>query len=251
MAVPPEPRVLRANNPGPFTLDGTRTYLVGREKVAVIDPGPDVEDHVRAVASAVEGAREVVLVLTHGHGDHAGAAASLAGLLGAAVYGHPSIPEVTVPLEEGGTVETDAGTLVGVPTPGHSLDHLCLHWAEAGALFVGDLLLGVGDTTWVGAYQGCVADYMRSLRRLRSLDVRIMYPGHGPPITDPETALERYEAHRRGRIEEVRRALEAEPDAGAERLLEVVYGTELPEGVRRAALRSVEALAWHVRSGGG
>lgn len=250
MAVPPEPRVLRADNPGPFTLDGTRTYLVGQTKVAVIDPGPDVGDHVRAVASAVEGADAVALVLTHGHADHAGAARELARRLRAPVYGHPSIPGVTTPLEDGGEVETDRGMLVAVATPGHSRDHLCLFWPDACAVFVGDVLLGAGDTTWVGAYEGCVADYMRSIHRLRALEARVMYPGHGPPITDPAAALDRYEAHRRARIDTVRRALEEEPDADAPRLLERVYGTDLPEGVRAAALRSIEALAAHVRATG-
>jgi len=133
-----EPRVVKAKNKGPFTLDGTRTFLVGKDEVALVDPGPDVEDHVRALFHALEGARKVSILLTHGHSDHAGGAAALARELGAPVFGPPSLAapppggRVVVPPEEGGvsplgegdTVATDKGRLRRGPGPGAGKHHL-------------------------------------------------------------------------------------------------------------------------------
>lgn len=218
--------------------------------MAVIDPGPDVAPHVRALASAVAGSDEITILVTHHHGDHAAAAPSLAAALaaesGAVVAGPEGIDGVERVLEDGDVVETDEGPLVAVHTPGHSRDHLCFHWPEREALFAGDLLLGVGHTTWVAEYPGCVADYLASLDRLRSLDLDVVYPAHGPPIEDPAGALDRFEDHRRARIEQVREAIERNPDADADALLDAVYGLEVPESLRGAALRSLLALVEYV-----
>lgn len=214
--------------------------------MVVLDPGPDVDSHVRAVASAVDGADRVTILLTHHHEDHSGAARSLSDRTGAEVIG-PAGPRVDRGVEDGDVVTTDAGDLVAVHTPGHTPDHLCFHWPERRALFAGDLLLGRGDTTWVAEYPGCVADYLASLERLRSLDLDVIHPTHGPPLEDPTAALDRFEAHRRERIRQVAEALEEAPDADGRALLEAVYGTDLPSGMEGAALRSLGALVEHVR----
>lgn len=242
------PRHLRAGNTGPFTLDGTRTYIVGSDVVAIIDPGPDVENHVRALAFEVESAASVAIVLTHEHADHAGGAGSLAAALGsrASVSGPRGMPGLDVELDDGDSVETDEGALVAVHTPGHTRKHHCYHWPDRRALFAGDLLLGRGDTTWVAEYPGCVADYLVSLDRLRGLDLEVIYPAHGDPLDDPAEALDRFERHRRERIEQVRAALERHPDADVVRLLEAVYGDTLPRGMEGAALRSLSALLEYV-----
>ena len=239
---------MNAGNAGPFTLDGTRTYLVGKRLVAVIDPGPEQPEHITALASSVAGAERVSIVLTHGHGDHAGAARALAEATGAPVLGPSGLETIDREIGSGVSVETDEGVLIAVGTPGHTADHLCYHWPERDALFAGDLLLGNGDTTWVAEYPGCVADYLGSLARVRAYDLDIIYPTHGPPLANPSDALDRFEAHRRSRIERVREALAAHPDADEEELLHAVYGETVPTEMRGAALKSLRALVEHART---
>lgn len=246
---PEHPPFLNAGNAGPFTLDGTRTYRVGRRRVALVDPGPDVERHVRALVDWVGDADEVRVLLTHGHGDHAGAARSVAAALGARIHGPATVDAVDHPLADGDAVETDQGALVAVHTPGHTPDHLCYHWPERAGLFAGDLLLGRGDTTWVADYPGCVADYLASLERIRTLTPAVIWPAHGPALTDVPAALLRFETHRRARIAQVADALEELPDASPSELLPIVYGGSLPPGMERAATLSLAALMDFVRGG--
>lgn len=241
------PPFLNAGNAGSFTLDGTRTYKVGHGNVVLLDPGPDVERHVRALVAWVADADEVKVLLTHGHGDHAAAAAHVAAELGCPVLGPAGVAAVDAVLENGATVDTDHGPLVAVSTPGHSAEHLCFHWPARRALFAGDLLLGRGDTTWVGEYPGCVADYLASLERVRALDLAVVYPAHGPALEDVEGVLHRYESHRRTRIAQVEDALAQRPDADVDELLEMVYGKALPPGTGQAARMSLQALMDYVR----
>jgi glyoxylase-like metal-dependent hydrolase (beta-lactamase superfamily II) len=232
-------------------LDGTRTYLVGTETVAMIDPGPDVEDHVRALVMAVGDAVEVKIVLTHGHPDHAAAAGSVVDALRPAravsIWGPAGLRGLDHVLEDGDAVTTDAGDLVAVHTPGHTREHLCFHWVQSGAVFAGDLLLGEGDTTWVAEYPGCVSDYLASLARLSTLGSKVIYPTHGPPLASPSAAIDRFEHHRRQRIAQVEGALSDHPGADAEHLLQVVYGDTLPRGMHAPALQSLGALLEYVR----
>jgi glyoxylase-like metal-dependent hydrolase (beta-lactamase superfamily II) len=241
------PPFLNAGNAGPFTLDGTRAYRVGGKRAALLDPGPDVVDHVRALVAWMSDADEVVVVLTHGHGDHAAAAPAVAAALGVPIVGPATVAAVTSPLVDGDVVQTDLGELVAVHTPGHTPDHLCFHWPRGRALFAGDLLLGRGDTTWVADYPGCVADYLGSLQRVRDLGVDTIYPAHGPALVDAASALDRFEEHRLGRIRQVREALAADPEATPRQLLRVVYGESLPAAMEPAAIKSLEALVDHVR----
>jgi glyoxylase-like metal-dependent hydrolase (beta-lactamase superfamily II) len=243
-----QPRFLTAGNAGPLTLDGTRTYLVGERSLAVIDAGPALEPHMNAVREVVAGADQVALVVTHGHSDHAAAARILAVELGLDLWGPRGLEGVTRPLDDGSAVRTDAGDLIAVDTPGHARHHVGLHWPAARAFFAGDLVLGKGDTVWVGEYPGCVADYLESLERVRGLGVDVVFPAHGPLIDDPGGTLDRYAAHRRARIQEMKALLAASPDASIPELVEAIHGASLPEGLRRAVERSVEALKVHVEA---
>lgn len=238
-------RTVRAHNPGPFTLDGTRTHIVGSVRPAVVDPGPDRPEHVEAVARELAGAERVTIVLSHGHGDHAGALESLLRLLegqGLAAVALGSGHGKARPLADGEVLETDGGDLVALHTPGHTPDHLVFHWPARKALFAGDLLMGEGDTTLVAGYPGCVADYLASLARVRRLDLEIVHCAHGPSLRDPAGAIDRFEAHRRERIAQVREALAERPGARAAELLERVYGDTVPAGLEEAARGSLEAV---------
>jgi glyoxylase-like metal-dependent hydrolase (beta-lactamase superfamily II) len=211
----------------------------------VIDPGPDLPRHVRAVVHALEGAERIHLLLTHGHADHAGAVESMMALLPDAMVigpGHPA----SRPADAGEEVHTDAGSLSAFPTPGHTRDHVAWLWPETSTLFVGDLVLGRGDTTWVGEYPGCVADYLDSLNRVEALAPDRLLPAHGAEVLDPPGVLAAYRAHRRERIAQVRRARAARPGATASELLADIYGDGLPEALERAARASLEALVEYV-----
>ena len=241
-----QPRIVTAGNAGPLTLDGTRTYLVGYRRLAVIDAGPVLEAHLSALRESVDGADDVAFVVTHGHADHAPAARVLADEMRADVWGPAGVEGVTRPLADGQSVSTDAGGLIAVDTPGHARHHVGLHWPEGRAFFAGDLLLGAGDTVWVGEYPGCVADYLASLQRVRELEVSVIYPAHGPTIDDPTDAIDRYTTHKRARIAQMEALLTARPDATTSQLVEAIYGSTLPDGLRRAAEKSVAALEAHV-----
>lgn len=218
-------------------MDGTRTYLIGDTRVAVIDPGPPIPRHLDDIARALDGAEAVTVLLTHDHGDHAGGAQTLSERLGVEAWG----PGGSRAVADGASFETDAGTLEAVATPGHTAEHYCFHARALGAGFVGDLLLGKGDTTWIGEYPGGVADYLDSLDRLERLGLRILYPGHGPPLTDPQGAIGRFRTHRQARIEQVRQVVASNPAASVDQVLAAVYA-DVPEALWGPARRSVEAI---------
>jgi glyoxylase-like metal-dependent hydrolase (beta-lactamase superfamily II) len=220
--------------------------------VAVIDPGPDDESHIRALSAAVQPAKRVRVLLTHCHGDHAGAACKLALRTGASLLvpasyrlpeGSDLTPEI---LEEGRRVPTDQGDLVALEIPGHTRDHFAFHWIEAGALFVGDLLLGRGNTTWIGEYPGCVEDYLNSLDKVEGLGVSVLFPSHGPLISSPSVTVDVFRRHRLDRLEEVRVARVKHPEADSLALAEAIYGSEIPPKLVKAAKASVEAAIFHL-----
>ena len=175
---------MRAPNPSALTLDGTNTYVVDGW---IVDPGPDHQGHLEAVRSAA-GDRIEGVVLTHSHADHAEGAARL------------GVP-VTQPAE---------GQLVGpflaLSTPGHSADSVCL--VAGRACFTGDTVLGSGSV-FVAPGEGSLSAYLRSLRRLRELDVDVLCPGHGPYVWEPAAKLDEYIAHRLGRERRLVEALDA------------------------------------------
>src|SRR2546426_9069751 len=204
-------RVL-ALNPGPFTLEGTNTWVVGRDGPIVIDPGPDDPGHVQAVLQAA--GRVGAILLTHRHLDHAPAADRLSQLTGPPIYA-ASPGEDQRLANDGDRLEAGGVTLEVVATPGHSPDHLVFLERDTGALFTGDAVLGRG-TSVIDPPEGDLSDYLRSLDRMRRLEPRIIYPGHGPVVEGAGRKIEEYLAHRRDRERQVLRALEEGPHTPVE-----------------------------------
>ncbi len=244
----PEPRVVRADNAGLFTLDGTRSFLIGERTVALIDPGPADPAHLEALEGALAGATRGAILLTHRHPDHDAAAAPLARRTGLELR-----PTPRAPLHEGEELPTDAGPLRVLHTPGHTRDHLSFVLGPGPVVFVGDLILGEGTTTWVGEYAGCVADWLASIEKLEALAPARIFPAHGPPIDDPAPRLAAFREHRLARIGQVEAALEAEralrgvpSSVRLERLVDRVYGEALPPGLREGARWSMRAILEHL-----
>lgn len=228
-------RVL-ASNPGPFTLEGTNTWVVGEDPSIVIDPGPDDPHHLLAVADEAEPV--AAIVLTHRHPDHAPGAARLSEAVGAPVYAlRPEEDER--PIRHNQVIEAGGIGLRAVHTPGHTSDHLAFLLEDRGFLFTGDAVLGRG-TSIVDPPDGDMAAYVRSLREMRTLGPRAIYPGHGPVVFDARGRLDAYIAHRAKRERQVVAALLRGP-ASPEEMVPAIYGGEVAESMFPYAARSVLA----------
>lgn len=212
--VSPLVRRILAPNPSIMTGPGTNTYLVGEREVTVIDPGPDVPEHVAAIvaAGAARGGSITRIVCTHTHLDHWPAAHAVAAATGAEILAFDARDglEATGTLADGDELVTDAGTLEILWTPGHASNHLCVLLREERLLFTGDHIMQ-GVTVVIAPPDGDMTDYMASLRRLRDLDPPLerIAPAHGHVIDDPAAVIDAYLAHRTAREELVSAALAA------------------------------------------
>jgi glyoxylase-like metal-dependent hydrolase (beta-lactamase superfamily II) len=226
-------RVL-APNPGVYTLEGTNTWVVGRDPSIVIDPGPDLPEHLAAVAR--EAGRVGAVLVTHDHPDHAPGAVSFAELVGASVYAYRLAGAET--LRAGQRVRAGALDLTAIHTPGHTSDHVAFFESGTRALFTGDAVIGRG-TTFIDPPDGDLVRYLRSLERMRELDPRTIYPGHGPVILRAQERILEYLAHREERETQVLAALADGPRTITE-MVEVIYADH-PKDVHPLAARSVLA----------
>lgn len=245
----PDLVAVRAANPGPMTLDGTRSYVLGHRRVAVVDPGPSDPAQLETLVSVVEGRDVAGILLTHAHADHAGGALAAAERFGAPIAGSPATlarigrgdgVEVELrKLEDGEILSLGDGiTIMALHAPGHTDDHVC-YLAEPGRrLFTGDLVLGEGSSAILHP-EGSVADCLASLARMAALRPRLLLPGHGPAVEEAEARIVAYRRHRLEREGQVREALAAGASTVPE-IRERVYGS-LPAGLRRAATASVAA----------
>jgi glyoxylase-like metal-dependent hydrolase (beta-lactamase superfamily II) len=205
---------VRADNPSPLTLDGTNTWVLGRDPCWVVDPGPLLPDHVDAIAAVAEGRGGAGgIVLTHSHADHVEAADATAERLGA-------------PLGKAGPLET-------LPLPGHADDHVVFLWN--GICCAGDAVLGEGSVFVAGDMAG----YLDGLRALRERGLRLICPGHGPPVTDPDAKLDQYLSHRLERESRLVAAL-GEGLRGDDALLDRVWD-DAPAHLRPAAALTMHA----------
>jgi len=254
-SVAPGIRRIVANNPGPFTFRGTGTYVVGEGEVAVIDPGPDLAEHVAALLAGLAGERITHILVTHTHRDHSPAAAAVKAATGAPTYGfgpHAGGKRGEAAVEEGGdwdftpdVVIRDGDEISGpgwrfeaVHTPGHTSNHLCFALPDQGILFSGDHVMG-WSTSVIAPPDGDMAAYMGSLDKLLRRPDRIYWPTHGPAITEPHDHVRAFIAHRREREAGIIACLESgvgQIDAMVERLY-----VGLNPNLKRAAGRSVLA----------
>lgn len=238
----PAVTAVRADNPGPLTLSGTQTYIIGTGPLVVLDPGPDDERHLARVDEVIAGRPVAAVCLTHAHADHSASAAAAAGRWGELRASAATLALVGGsgrPLADDDSVASgDAFRLWAISTPGHSADHLCYLLEPGRALFTGDLVLGEGSTMIMhpdGSVEACLA----SIARLMALCPARLFPGHGPPVEDALARLEDCRAHRLERVASVRRALAAGARSPAE-IRTAVYG-DLPASHREAADQTVRA----------
>ena len=221
-----EPGIARvlAHNPSAFTYYGTQTYLAGDAELVVIDPGPDLDEHVAALIEAIAGRPVVAISCTHTHRDHSPAARPLAEAIGAPIIGCAPLALETVGpradaafdgeyspnrvLHDGESISVDGKPLTAVATPGHTSNHLC--FAYGNALFTGDHVMG-WSTTVVFPPDGDMAAYMASLDKLRQRNDRIYYPAHGEPVTKPQQYVRGLMGHRLHREKQIMKLLKNGP----------------------------------------
>ncbi|MBX2882472.1 MAG: MBL fold metallo-hydrolase [Granulosicoccus sp.] len=252
----PSLRRMTANNPSAFTFRGTGTYIVGKGEVAVIDPGPALQDHVDALVASLGGETITHILVTHTHVDHSPACALLQQVVDAPTYalgphGMGRLPDnlaadeggdfafrPDVTLVDGQFVEGKDWRLECIHTPGHTSNHLCFGDNDNKALFSGDHVMG-WSTSIVSPPDGNMGDYMRSLQRLLARDDDVYWPCHGGPIYRPQEFVRAFIAHREAREQQVLECLRDGPKT-IQTMLPTIY-PDLAPALYPAAHRSILA----------
>ena len=240
--IAPRVRAVVANNPGPFTFKGTMSYIIGRGKVAILDPGPDDDVHVAALLDAVRNETVTHIFVTHTHRDHSPAVPKIKAATGAKVFAQgphrPARPlhigetrkldasadmdfRPDVALADGEVVRGDGWTLEAVTTPGHTANHMAYAFKESDLLFAGDHVMA-WSTTIVAPPDGAMTDYMASLEKLARRSEPLYLSGHGAPIPQAQRYVEYLIRHRQGREASLRHRLGKGP-ADIPTLVKAVY----------------------------
>jgi glyoxylase-like metal-dependent hydrolase (beta-lactamase superfamily II) len=262
-----------ANNPSKFTYRGTGTYIIGRNRVVVIDPGPDLASHRDALDEALKNSVVVGIVVTHCHSDHVPLASWLSEKTGAPTFAFGPHPrhevaiddtddddddsnedgdsadetkehidhdfEPTVRVSDGEKFLTvDDWSLTAVHTPGHTSNHLCVYLDAENVLFTGDHIMG-WSTTVVSPPDGNMSDYIASVRKLLTRGDEVLYPTHGNPIRRPREFLDAYLAHRLEREEQIVHLLR-DRERTIHEMVDVLY-VDVRKELHKAARRSVLA----------
>lgn len=220
-AVPVAEGILRltVNNPSPYTFHGTNSYIIGKETLAVIDPGPEDDAHLDALIRAIAGRPVSHIFISHTHRDHSPLAARLKAITGAVTVAegpHRSarplhlgevpamdassdmdfMPDLTV--GDGQLIEGDGWCMGAVLTPGHAANHAAFSLEGTGILFSADHVMA-WSTSIVAPPDGAMSDYMASLDRLAERDDYVYLPGHGGPVVTPQKFVRGLKAHRKMR----------------------------------------------------
>jgi glyoxylase-like metal-dependent hydrolase (beta-lactamase superfamily II) len=255
-ALSPLVRRLIAPNPGPFTFTGTCSYIIGRGRVTIVDPGPDNDEHLAALLRAVEGETVDAIAITHTHVDHSPLTAKLKAATGAKIIGCAAHVEIRndasgrldashdlayapdAEMRDGDIFEGAGYSLTAIATPGHASNHLCFAIAEDDSLLCGDHVMA-WSTTIVAPPDGQMSDYMTSLDKLAKRSERVFHPGHGATVADPQRYCRALAHHRRQREHSILNALAAHEDTIAG-LVERIY-VGLDDRLKKAAALSVLA----------
>ncbi|PZU25026.1 MAG: MBL fold metallo-hydrolase [Shinella sp.] len=269
-AVPVGPDVARVtvNNPSPFTFHGTNSYIVGRDTLAVIDPGPEDEAHLAALLDAIGGRPVSHIFVSHTHRDHAPLSRRLKEATGALIVAEgphrPSrplhagetnpfsessdndfVPDLTV--ADGETVSGDGWALSALHTPGHTANHTAFALEGTGIVFSADHVMAWA-TTIVAPPDGAMSDYLASLEKLLERDDRLYLPGHGGAVKEPAAFLRGLRAHRRMRERAIRERVIAGDRTIAE-MVKVIYRETDPRLHGAAALSVLAHLEDLVEKG--
>ena len=237
-------RRITAGNSSVFTGPGTNTYLVGKEEITVIDPGPAMPEHIENIAKACGDDIKQILV-THTHPDHSPGAKLLHQRTAAPVMGmyalHKQTQDKTFKankvLEDGDEIREIEYTLKAIHTPGHASNHLCYLLEEEKMIFTGDHIME-GSTVVIGPPDGNMKQYIESLEKLIQLDISMIAPGHGNLMKDPKSVVDWIVSHRMFREKKVVDALTEFSKANLDQLVEKVYDDvdERLHGIARASL---------------
>jgi glyoxylase-like metal-dependent hydrolase (beta-lactamase superfamily II) len=237
---------ITAPNPGVMTGPGTNSYVVGETELALIDPGPDIESHVRLLRETV-GGRLAWILCTHTHLDHSPAARRLKAATGASIAGlrapqdgrQDADFEPDRELRDGEVIRIAGFSLRAVHTPGHASNHLCYLLEDQRLLFTGDHIMQ-GSTVVISPPDGDMQAYLTSLEKLLALELAALAPGHGRLIDTPADEVRRLIAHRLKREEKVAAALAARSPASLDDLVPLAYD-DVPERLHPVARRSLHA----------
>ncbi len=254
-----------ADNPGPFTYTGTGVYIIGKDEVAVIDPGPQTPAHIAALDAALQGCKVTHVLVTHHHIDHSPLAAPLAAKHGCKVYGYGKqnrIPQggdvrmeagddlsfkPDIEIRQGDIIKNKDWTIEAIHTPGHTSNHMCFALKEENTLFSGDHIMG-WSTSVISPPDGDMGDYMDSLMRVRDRHFNRIWPTHGPAIEDVDIFVQAYIDHRLEREEQILLAIKA----GHGNVMDMVTHiyTHIDKRLHPAAAHSVLAHLMHMQNSG-
>ncbi|MDE0589368.1 MBL fold metallo-hydrolase [Halocynthiibacter sp. C4] len=255
-------RVLLAPNPSPMTYWGTNTYFIGTDNIAIIDPGPDNPDHLKAILEAVGTSEVSAILVTHSHLDHSPLARQLSLACGAPIYAFGKSTDGRTPqmnalaatgdieggegvdtdfapdqrLADGQTLKVGSHTLTAIHTPGHFCNHLCFRWGDL--LFSGDHIMGWASTL-ISPPDGDLSQYRASLDKLLGTGAEYLLPGHGPAVSEPDSVIQALRKHRNDRESQILAALTDEPQS-LSAITHKIY-TDIPKALLPAASRNTLA----------